>query len=336
MERIKIAICMEEGEYLRRLSACLINHYRGSMEIHIFTDVKQLAAAKDMEYTGFLMGDFDLNMPELMFIPREKILYLQDSLEEMCEENSIYTISKYEEVPRIVDILGMLAGNKELLLKKSGNIASKVELYGIYSLSASHLQLPFLMVLADILAEERRVLVVDLQENSGLGAEEEPISGMEDVMAMAKTQKYTRGRLISAIGHFRQWDYIYPVRNTECLCEGDYELYGSLLRLMEKEMNYEVIILNFGVRFQGFFRLISECRECFLLGEEHRNGWREKAFYEEIEKRQEKSCENKLIQMDMPSVTSGEILPQRVAEQWMWNEPGEIIRKILSKEIGCG
>ena len=46
-ERIRIAICMEEGEYLRRLSGCLMNHYRGSMEIHIFTDVNELDAAKN-------------------------------------------------------------------------------------------------------------------------------------------------------------------------------------------------------------------------------------------------------------------------------------------------
>jgi hypothetical protein len=323
---------MEEGEYLRRLSGCLMNHYRGSMEIHIFTDVNELDAAKNTEYAVFLMGDFDPNGPELMFIPREKILYLHDSLEETWEEGPIYTISKYEEVPRMVDILGMLAGNKELVLKQSGGHSSKVELYGVYSLSVSHLQLPFLMVLADILAEKKRVLVVDLQENSGLGAEEEPVSGMEDVMAMAQTQKYTRGRLISAIGHFRQWDYIYPVRNSECLCEGDYELYRSLLQMMEKEMNYDVMIINFGVRFQGFFRLISECRECFLLGEEHRNGWREKAFYEEIEKRESKYCENTFIRMDMPPMTGAELLPQRIAEQWIWNAPGEILRKILRKE----
>ena len=171
-----------------------------------------------------------------------------------------------------------------------------------------------------------------MQENSGLGAEEEPISGMEDVMAMAQTQKYTRGRLISAIGHIRQWDYIYPVRNTECLCEGDYRLYQSLLQMMEKEMNYEVILLNFGVRFQGFFRVISECSDCFLLGEECRNGWREKAFYEEIEKRERKEGKTPLIRMDMPPLTAKESSPHKIAEQWMWNEPGELLRQILRKE----
>jgi hypothetical protein len=97
-------------------------------------------------------------------------------------------------------------------------------------------------------------------------------------------------------------------------------------------MNYDVMIINFGVRFQGFFRLISECRECFLLGEEHRNGWREKAFYEEIEKRESKYCENTFIRMDMPPMTGAELLPQRIAEQWIWNAPGEILRKILRKE----
>lgn len=323
---------MEEGEYLKRLSGCLMNHYRGSMEIHIFTDIKQLMDVDDTVYSGYLMADFDPNLPELKHISREKIVYLKDFGEDISKDGQIYEISKYEEIPRMVDILGMRTGDKELVLEQNGEKSSKVELYGVYSLNMAHLQLPFFIALADILAEKKRVLVVDLQENSGLGEGEEISSGMEDIMAMAKTQKYTRGRLISAIGHMGQWDYIYPVRNSECLCEGDYELYKSLLQIVEKEMNYDVMILNFGVRFQGFFQLISDCGICFFLSEEIRNPWREHAFYEEMEKRGNNLTGDKFMPIDMPQETNVEILPQRLAKQWMWNEPGEYLRKILNRE----
>jgi hypothetical protein len=330
---------MEEGEYLRRLSGCLINHYRGCMEIHIFTDVGQIKAANITEYTGFLIGDFDLDMPELLSIPRKKILYLQDALEEQVEDGAkelqeeglIYRMSKYEEVPKIVDMLGMLAGNKELAINSHGG-ASGTNIYGVYSLSLPQLQLPFLMALADLLAEKKRVLVIDLQENSGLAAEEASPSGLEDVMAMVKSQKYTRGRMISAIGHCKQWDYIYPARNSECLSEGDYELYRSLIQIMEREMHYDVIILNFGMRFLGFFQLMWECKECFLLEEQDKNGWREGAFYEEIAKRKGKDGKNPLIRMEVPSVVEQDATPQSLARQWLWNEPGELLRNILCKE----
>ena len=332
MERIKIAICMEKGEYLRRLSGCLMNHYRRSMEIHIFTDVTQLAGTKVEEYAVYLIGDFDSKMPELRELPGDKVLYLTDSEEDGKADGEFgYKISKYEEVPRIVDLMGVLAGKKELTLD-SREITSGREMYGVYSLSASHLQLPFIMTLGDILSEKKKVLVVDLQENSGLAGEEEPGSGMEDVMAMAKTQKYTRSRLISAIGHMGQWDYIYPVRNSECLCEGDLELYQALLQMMEDEMNYDAIIINFGTRFQGFFQLMWECKECFLLAEKDKRGWREQAFYEELEKRKTYDIANKLISIETPVMLGFDVLPQRVSQQWIWNEPGDAIRNILNGE----
>ncbi len=335
-ERLKIAICMKEGEYLKRLSGCLMNHYQGNMEIHIFTDVEQMAVLNGAEYHGFLIGDYNPHSSELKSIPREKMLYLKEFEEEVKENGQFYEVSKYEEVPRIVDMLEMLGGNKERVLAQNEENTRKMKQIGVYTLNEAHMQFPFFMTLANILAEKKRVLVMDLQENSGLGAEEVHASGMEDVMAMAKTQKYTRGRLIAAMGHFLQWDYIYPVRNSECLCEGDYHLYKSILQIMEKEMNYDVVIINFGVRFQGFFQLLSDCNECFFLGEQSKKNWREKAFYEEVEKRGSIDLVDKFLRIHMPENRNTEVFPQKLAEQWIWSELGDYLRKLVYRENGCG
>ena len=272
MERMKIAICMEDGEYLKRLSACLLRYYRSCMEIHIFTKTEQMEKISPEEYEVFLIGDFEPDMPEFRKLPKEKILYLGEENTKMPEDSGITVLNRYEEVPRIVDAMGILAGKQENSFETKGEKSSRYKFYGIYSLNAAKLQLPFVILLANTLAEKTRVLVVDLQESSGLGGlkeleKEDVCSGMEDVMTMADSGKYTRARLISAIRHYRQWDYIYPVRNSEVLSEGNYSLYLSMLQTIEQEMNYGAVIINFGGRFPGFFRLISDCKQCFLLGD---------------------------------------------------------------------
>ena len=333
MERIKLAICMEEGEYLKRLSACFMKYYRTYLEIHIFTAIEQIAHISSEAYQAFLVGDFSLEDEGLAHIPKAKVLYLTDVTEQTNEETVFRSISRYEEVPCMIDAIGVLAGNKENILTSGAEAIAVNCLYGVYSLNAAELQLPFVIMLANVLAENRRVLVVDLQENSGLGqlGEADASSGMEDIMAMADAKKFTKARLIASIRHFSQWDYIYPVRNSECLCEADYHLYKSMLRMIDEELNYDVIILNFGTRFQGFFRLISDCRDCFFLGQGNKRGWREKAFYEELEKRGEEISADKFVRMEIPLTSSVVFSAERLADQWLWNEPGDLLRKMLGR-----
>ena len=337
MERIKLAICMEEGEYLKRLSACFMKYYRTYLEMHIFTGIDQITQLIPEAYQVFLVGDFSLEDESLTHIPKDKVLYLSDTAEQK-EEALFKSISRYEEVPCIIDALGVMAGNKENVLASGARTVSVCRLYGVYSLNAAELQLPFVIMFANILSESRRVLVVDLQENSGLSqlCETEQTGGMEDVMAMAESKKFTKARLIAAIRHFSQWDYIYPVRNSECLCEADYLLYKSMLQMIETELNYDVIILNLGVRFQGFFRLVSECKDCFLLGQGNKKGWREKAFYEELEKREKEIATDKFVRMEMPMSPSIAFSAERLADQWLWNESGDLLRKMLGRMSSCG
>ncbi len=351
MNRIKIAICMNEGEYLTRLSGCLMNHYRSCLEIHIFTELEQIGLIASEEYQGFLISDFDLEEHALKEIPKDKIIYLGDIKQKESMEVVPVILDRYEEVPSIVDAIGILVGDKESFLKTGDDKVSHCKLFGVYSLNAAQLQLPFVIMLGNILAEKQRVLVVDLQENSGLsqlGETEnqiytenteigsEVLSGMEDVMSMADSKKYTKARLISAIRHYRQWDYIYPVRNSECICEGNYNLYKSMLQIIEQEMRYDVVIINFGVRFQGFFRLISDCKECYFLGEGNKRTWREKSFYEELHKREDEISSNVFVRMEMSTASGVSFSAERLADQWLWNEQGDLLRKILGRECSCG
>lgn len=336
MERIKLAICMKDGEYLQRFFGCLMNHYRSQMEIYMFTELEQMTSMASDAYDVFLICDFDLEEDAMAGLPKEKILYLyEEDIKENRKETILY-MDKYSSVPEIVDAIGIRIGDKELLINATQS-ESACEMIGVYSLNAAELQFPFFMMLANSLSERHRVLVVDLQANSGLSSlcPAERTSGMEDLLVVADAGKYSRARLISAIGHYRQWDYIYPVRNSECLCEADYVLYKSLLSIVTEELGYEYLIINLGDRFQGFFQLMEENKLCFLLADKIKKCWREAEFYEELEKRSETIKENLIVRMEL-AVGNIPISPERLADQWQWNEIGDVACRLLGKEIAIG
>lgn len=74
---------------------------------------------------------------------------------------------------------------------------------------------------------------------------------------------------------------MYPLGNTECLCEVKNLTYQKLFQILAQEMNYTTIVLNLGSRFMGFFELLGSCQKIFLMKSRGGLGqWREKEFFD--------------------------------------------------------
>ena len=109
----------------------------------------------------------------------------------------------------------------EEIKNASGGVEQKLQVLAVYSLAENEMQLPFAVTLSSILSENEKVLLLDLQENSGLSQlmGEFYSSGMEELLVMAESGKYSKSRMVSCIGHLDRTDVVYPLGNTECLCE---------------------------------------------------------------------------------------------------------------------
>ena len=105
-------------------------------------------------------------------------------------------MEKYQEVNYIIDEILKNIGNEIRDVKECGKVRLKTRVAAVYSLSESEFQLPFAVTLGSILNEKERVLVLDLQENSGLTqlTNGQETSGLEDLMIMAETGKYSYSR----------------------------------------------------------------------------------------------------------------------------------------------
>jgi hypothetical protein len=309
-------------------------HEKDRFELHIFTDVVQLEE-EQKQYDVVLCSDCLEEVALVAKKRREPFVYLLDAesgeivLDAYRER--LHFIEKYQNVNRIVDEILKDVGGEIRQVQENGQILKQTRVIGVYSLAENEYQLPFLVTLASVLGEQSRVLILDLQENSGFShmLDETVEGGLEEILVMAEGGRYSRNRLLSCIGHLDQADYIYPARNTECLCEANSEMYTRLLQMLGEEQEYSVILLNLGSRFSGFFEVLNQCQNVYLMT---KNGglcqWREYEFMEEIQKRGHAELSEKIVRVEIPLMTVPTSC-ERLVEQWKWNELGDMIRRML-------
>ena len=187
-------------------------------------------------------------------------------------------------------------------------------------------------LLAETIGERSRVLVIDIQPYSGFATElcvEEGCLGMEDMIALATTESYTINRLRVSIGHEQKWDYIYPAKNSLCLAELTISSYQKLIEILQKEMGYDCLIVNFGTLFLGNISMMELCQTCyFLTDRKEERSWRERCFIESLRSKEEHSFLDKIIWMQMPKVQIREYSWRIWMKNWLWGELGDEVRNM--------
>jgi hypothetical protein len=315
-----------------------MNHYREQLELHIYTETEALWEAEDSFDVIVLSDDPGTPAARSHTVP---VIYLYDAEVdvEKLQEGGVIFVDKYQEVNKIVDEILKQIGEEIRNVRQSGSVLGRQQLLAVYALSENEYQLPFAVTLASILSEKERVLLLDLQENSGLSQMVECTggAGIEELLVMAESGKYSKSRIVSCIGHLDRTDIVYPASNTECLCEVQNGTYQKLFRLLEQEMDYSTVVLNMGSRFVGFFDLLESCSEVYLLKSRGGLGqWREKEFFSELEMRGNERLQDRLREIPIPLVATPMVSCERLVEQWKWNELGDSIRRMMPEVMSVG
>lgn len=344
---------MEDREYRNRFTSCLMQFYGKYMELHIFEELEEvenqdLRLMDCMILEGERNRIFDCMQELLQEDPSggKKILYLQEEefealeVEDIAEENGItdvVIVDKYKNINEIVEYIRTIhPAEVRISSKEPGRRTA--QLLGIYSLSDTGRQLPFAITLGSMLSEREKVLLLDLQENSGIReyCGDSWNMGLEELAVMAGESGKVFGNINSCIGHIERMDYIYPARNCESLCQIEAENYKKVLDILLNRLSYDVVIVNFGSRFQGFCQLFASCSKVYFLeGKNSMNQWRKREFVEELEQKGFGEKQYILQSIELPSNLSGtENTCQRLVEQWKWSPFGDIIRS-LSQKVVC-
>lgn len=338
MGKKELAICIGDEEYQNRFTNCLINHFKNQFRISIFTSIEELENTKKMSYDIILIGDYEFDWAKAFGQEGCKVVFLgEEELGITKEAPNVFWADKYQPVHKIVDNISQITGMEEKAL--SEKIRKKSVKYGIYTLSNTQLQMPFAITVAAIQREKGNVLLLDLQENSGLMALEEEIkpSGLEELLALAETGIYTKGRIVSAIGHLEYCDYVYPARNSQCITEADAVMYEKMFRILEEEMDYDTIVINFGSRFQGFYDLLDKCENIYFLKKDSLlENAREQEFVEEMKQKGYEGCVNKLAKIPLSDRGYAHLDCSQLIRLWQWGDIGDLLRRRVSMESDCG
>lgn len=335
MKRVRLGVCMADREFMDRFTGCLVRHYRQQIELHMFTDMNMLWGSV-ANVDAVLLED-----QELGGLKAERdcpVICLYD--EEVPEENGgVYFVEKYQEVNKIVDEIMRHIGEEIQNVTQTGSLPARARTIAVYSLSENEYQLPLAVTLASILSEQERVLLLDLQENSGLSqlARDQSETGLEELLVMIAGGKVSQNRMGACIGHLDRLDYVYPAGNTECLCETSAATYRQLIHVMSRERGYDTVILNLGSRFVGFFEVLEESQAIYLLKSRGGLGrWRQKEFMEEIEKHGKGQLAERMKEIDIPVAVGSVVSCERLVEQWKWNDFGDSIRRMMPEVMSCG
>lgn len=272
----KVAFCSQDAEYKERFVRCFMHHYKGVYELHAFGNLEDLLESEKGTYSILVVDACPEVEKKLDYANYGRIIVLHESGEEMPEESSeeVMHEEKYQEVYKIKSAID------RALYQQGGfrNAANECKITGVFSLGYENQQYSICTLLASEYAKKRKTLIINLQPYSGY--EESSIEAdfsLEDLLLSTEYRDDAKGRIVGAIGHGENWDFVYSVKNTECLSEMNDSMYQSVLKVVTQELGYEHVIINFGAVFTGMYSLMVSCDRFFLLV----NNLEEKEYREE-------------------------------------------------------
>lgn len=261
----------------------------------------------------------------------ENILWIH-LWEEGEEPEALPVIEKYQPASGVIRKIYEFyeAYHKE----KFVGAGKRAQIIGWYSPEQNIWQTPLALTMATILAETERTLYVNLKECSGLTywLQEDYEQDLLDVMYFSKNlqtgEKMNLGRFTYQLGKL---SYLPPVQDGILLSELKELDYLSFLEMLEQQEEYDVIVLDIGTMFSGFFSVLEKCRTIYLPQEQNvLSHGTYKDFQKMAGRSNINSVEEKIVKLSLPEWNRQKITPGCVMQQWMWGGQGDYVRELLA------
>ncbi len=239
-------------------------------------------------------------------------------------------VEKYQPVS--VMIRSIYRYYEEYRKEDIGILGEDVRFLGWYSPEQSIWQTPLAMTMAALLAEKEKVLYVSLKECSGLEQwfQEEYEKDLLDMMYFCREREQKTSIELGGFVHaMEQLDYLAPVRDGTLLGELEKEDYSALMELL-KRTSYDVIMLDMGSMFPGFFRIWNQCRHIYIPREQNvlARGIA-KEFEGMVRRQRNPELEEKISWLTLPEWSRESFMPGCLMQQWLWGEQGDYVRELL-------
>lgn len=337
MPKLKIALCDKDDFYRRRFSEYMIRHKAQETELFTYSSAEEFFyAAEKEDFQLVVAGDsFESAFKEKNTV---KVLFLKEEYESMAADAAAWetepsagtnSISKYQPMEQILHEIYILTG-KERAEKKRFTLAGGLEVIGVCSPSKHEMQGLFSMLYAVEMSKSRRVLYISFLEFFGF----KDLFGQSGDQDVGDVLLKIRGGCLST-EYFWRCVYemsgisvLYPFENPENIAQiGEQELSG-LIGFLEKNTEFELIVIDFGVSMQDLAACMELCTAVFLIGrEEFFFRSQEQAFREWVNRRGSEGLSEKLQTVFIAYTAKYIKGGGNTIEQLQWSEFGDFVRK---------
>lgn len=341
MNKIAVAFCEEDDTYRNRFVTYLMEHKAKEIAVYAFSAVKPfLEEAKKQKFDVIILGTGFAELAKALWEMKFPVLLLKDTAPEQVAESEGYqengipilqTVFRFQNMESIVHEIFVLSHGEPI-----GEVAvriSGVEILGVYSPVRHEMQMPFSMVLAQLMAERGKALYLNLMENNGF-MELFGFDGrydMGDVIIRLRDHRMTPEDFRKYVYETDRISYIPPFPNMENLHELLFSDFLSLIRFIQEETDIRIVIIDFGGSLDCFSGMLEICTGIYCPV---KNGFfyecQIKCFLDYISKMPKTHLRDRIQLVDVPYSAKNIRGGGDVMRQLLYSEFGDYVRGYFS------
>lgn len=335
MKKNIFAVCDLEADYAYNFMEYLNQKKNIPFEIQAFTSVETLLAFGGKIHIELLLISDKAMCPEVREMEIGKIVILSEGVHppELDHYPSVYKYQASSEVIR--EVMACYGEEKAVMPAEFPVLKKTTEILGVYSPVGRCLKTSFALALGQILARDKAVLYLNLEEYSGL----EELMGKGFAHNLSDLLYYVRQgnqnliiKMNGMVQTVNNLDYIPPVRAPADIRGTAWEDWERLLSEIVLHSSYEIAVLDLGNGIEEMFQLLDLCRKIYMP-----------VLNDVMSSCKIAQFENLLRIWDYPQVLAkieklhlpfhvGNASPEAYVEQLIWSELGDYIREMLRKE----
>ena len=335
MKKNIFAVCDLEVDYALNFMDYLNQKKNIPFEIQAFTTVESLIAYGKNIHIELLLISQKAMCRQVQELEIGKIVILSVGVHppELDRYPSVYKYQASSDVVR--EVMACYGAEKAVTPVAFPVLKKTTVIYGIYSPVGRCLKTSFALTLGQILAKEKAVLYLNLEEYAGF----EELMGkgfsqnLSDLLYFVRQENgnliYKMNGMIQTVNNL---DYIPPVRTPEDIRGTEWEDWENLIKEIVSHSSYEVVILDIGGAIDGIFQMLDMCKRIYMP-----------VLTDPVSVSKISQFENLVRIWDYPQILArttkmhlpfhgGNAAPENYIEGLLWSELGDYVREILRKE----
>ena len=335
MKKNIFAVCDLEKEYACNFMEYLNRKRNIPFEVQAFTSAESLIAYGKENPVELLLISGKAMCRQVQDLKIGTIVILSEGVHspELDEYPSVYKYQSSSDVIR--EVMACYGEEKAALPVQFPVLKKTTEILGVYSPLGRCLKTSFALTLGQVLARERAVLYLNLEEYSGF----EELLGQSFGHNLSDLLYFVRQgnqnlmvKMNGMVQTLNNLDFIPPVQAPGDIRGTSWEDWQKLLQELVTHSSYEVIVLDIGNGIEEIFQLLDQCKRIYMP-----------VLSDVISACKTAQFENLLRIWDYPQVLEKTVkmkLPYHVGtasghaygEQLLWSELGDYVRELVRKE----